>query len=149
MNNIKISTGTHDYDKIIGPLYKKYVKEDIELLIQPLSFSDTINELVIEINKTINPNIKKNAMNTIKLLLNNKNNYDTLNDINAIDVLRRTWRFIREYSDDSKGFFIEQISDIFTKGSCSQGRTTRIYQFYEFHMGNKDEIYNKCKKLIN
>lgn len=153
MNNTKITTNTHDYDTRIKPLYKQYIEEDDELLIEPISFEETIKEIKEEINKCTLDLIKGHALNTINIIerdngIPNSQNYDNLNDIYIEDLLRRTWRFIKHYCDDSRGFFIEQLADITTSGSCSQGRITRVYQFYSFHMMQKDEIFNKCKKKI-
>ena len=146
MNN-KISINTHHYDKIIGPIYKNYFELDNELLQEPISFVNTVAEIRAEIKKGPNNSIKAFANKAINVIdSNNNKNYDDLNEIHVHDLLGRTWRFIREYDDDSRGFFIEQLAEIITGGSCSQGRTTRIFQFYEFHMREKDKIFNKCKK---
>lgn len=141
----KLSNDTHSYDRIIGPLYSKYLIIDNKELHNPDSFDSVISEITNQINK-LNNNIKKiSALKSIELLTNNTNsNYDKENHIDAQDLLKRTWRFVKHYDQDGIECFIEQLSDIMN-GSCSQGRTTRIFQFYEFHMVTKDEIYDKVK----
>ena len=62
-----------------------------------------------------------------------KDNYDPLNKINAVDLLSRILRIIEQSEDPEtkqtiKDCLIEQLSDTFTSGQCSQGRTTRLFQ---------------------
>ena len=142
----KISINTHAYDKIIGPLYKKYLETDSQELNKPPDFNTTVSEIRKYINVMANNKMKPYALRMLNLLVNNKNgNYDPKNQIHVNDLLPRTWRFIRHYEKDGIECFIEQIADI-SKGSCSQGRTTRIFQFYEYHMLLKGEIY-KMEKI--
>lgn len=138
--NSKTSINTHDYDTLLKDKYKHYVKIDDEELELPIYFEDIITEIKENTNN-------KNAIRSCDLMLKDrKNNYDDKNEINVEDLLPRTWRFIKHYDDLAKECFYEQLGDISLKGSCSQGRITRIFQFYNNHMETKDEIYERCKK---
>ena len=143
----KISTDTHNYDYKIGPLYRKYKVIDKKLLEQPLSFDETIDDIFKYADLITDKERFKNVIRTLELLISDShNNYDDKNHISINDLLPRTFRFIKHYDNNGILIFLEQLSDIVTSGQCSQGRTTRIYQFYEHHMDIKDEIYIKCLK---
>ena len=58
---------------------------------------------------------------------------------NVVDI------FNNVNNDNMKIVFFEQLGDIYN-GSCAQGRVTRIFQFYQIHINNKDSIYQICKK---
>jgi len=60
------------------------------------------------------------------------NNYDKENNIETIDILARTWFFVKRLPIEDRKILLEQIGEI-RNGTCSQGRTTRIFQiFYSF-----------------
>ena len=138
---------THYYDGTIGIIYKDLVKIDDNELINNISFNECLNEILNTLDNFKDNEIDKIlCKNTLFLFENDsKNNYDELNDIQLEDILVRTWKFIRFYEKETKLIFLEQIADIYN-GSCAQGRITRIFQFYQFHINNKDSIYDKCKK---
>lgn len=142
----KLSINTHAYDKIIGPMYHEYLEMDKKELIPPGSFQNTIKEITLHVDKLKNKQTKNKALQVIKMISrkNDKNNYDPANNIHVEDLFPRTWRFVKHYDEDGIGVFLEQIAEV-TNGSCSQGRTTRIYQFYEYHMISKDDIYKRTK----
>jgi hypothetical protein len=137
-----ISTNTHDYDTRLRDSYQKYLVQDELELIIPDSFETVIDE----IRKHANDHNKKCVIDkTINLLTSTPNqNYDNLNIIDVQVLLPRTWRFVKLYDELGIEVFLEQLIDIVVSGPCAQGRTTRIYQFYEYHMSNRDEIYDKC-----
>jgi hypothetical protein len=146
----KLSTNTHAYDKIIGQLYHQYIVVDDKELISQESFQNVLIEITKHINKLKDKQIKKKALHVMQMIsrTDDKNNYDSVNNIHVKDLFPRTWRFIKHYDEDGIKIFLEQIAEV-TNGSCSQGRTTRIFQFYEYHMLNKGKIYNKVLKVNN
>lgn len=148
INNKKTSINTHDYDGSLTEEYQKYLEIDNEKLKKPMSFQKTIEKILNESKKLEDNTLRRNVNKSCNLMLKDRqNNYDNINKINVEDLLPRTWRFISFYDDFAKECFFEQLADIITSGSCSQGRVTRVYQFYNNHMETQDEIYQKC--LIN
>ena len=152
MNPIKdennISIDTHAYDTQIKDLYKNYIKDDKENLIQPKNFKITLTEIYNVIISFPYDNILHNALQTLNLIASDiKNNYDNLNNINFEELLPHTWRFIKYYDRTGIYLFLEQLSEIITNGPCAQGRVTRVFQFYSSHMDSKDNIYKKCIKV--
>jgi len=138
---MQISNQTHDYDSRLEQPYQHFVEIDNQYLIEPQPFEQVINEIIQYItNRTV--------FDTINLIVNNQSgNYDERNKINVQDLLVRTWRFVKLYDKSGIECFLEQLSDISQQGSCSQGRVTRIYQFYEFHMSHPgDDIFKKCMR---
>ena len=138
---------THYYDGKIKSLYRRMVYIDDNELDNSLTFNQCMNELFSDLNRLSDNDIDKiSCKNTLFLFENDKdNNYDNINDIHLEDILVRTWKFIKHYDDDMKIVFFEQLGDIYN-GPCAQGRVTRIFQFYQIHINNKDSIYQICKK---
>ena len=149
VNNKQKLGDTHFYDGKIKEQYKIYRNYDekncvtFDYIFLLFNFNIVLDEITqfIENYKSVNENIiliKKNAMKTIQLFkTQDKQNYDPKNDIHVNDILPRVWRFIKNDKDKLlKLIFLEQIADISAKGSCSQGRTTRLYQIYALYMDN-------------
>ena len=145
---MRLSNQTHDYDTKLEIPYREYLELDNKELIEPEPFEQVIEEIKQCILSLDRNRYKKHMLGTINLLLGeNSGNYDDKNKINVRDLLPRTWRFVKLYDNSGLECFLEQLADITSSGPCSQGRVTRIFQFYEFHMLiHSDEIYNKCLK---
>ena len=111
-------TNTHYYD---GKLPK------LELEDLPLSFLECVEEIRAASIDSKYKNLLNAALNLVSI--DRKNNYDPKNDLHFEKLLPYIWNKIK-LSDDQgvKELFFEQLADI-TRGPCSQGRTTRIYQF--------------------
>ena len=144
MNNID----THYYDGMIGNIYKELVITDDKELVNNLTFNECLNEIMSSLDNYKEDEIDKPICKNVLFLFQNDldNNYDDTNDIKLEDILVRTWRFIKHYEKDALLLFLEQIGDIYY-GPCPQGRVTRLFQFYQYHINNKDRIYNICKKI--
>ena len=141
-----ITQNTHDYDKYIGDIYHNLLEIDNQNLKKSLTFDQTINEINNSIETIALTNTYLMCKNVLILIKYDvSNNYDDINDINVEDILPRTWRFIKHYDETGKQLFYEQLADIWN-GPCSQGRVTRIFQFYISHLDISDPIYNKCLK---
>ena len=146
-NNKQKLGDTHFYDGKIKEQYKIYRNYDekncvtFDYIFLLFNFNIVLDEITefIQNYKGINDvSMKKNAIKTIHLFkTQDKHNYDPKNDIHVNDILPRVWRFIKNDKDVLiKTIFLEQIADISTKGACSQGRTTRLYQIYSMYMDN-------------
>ena len=145
MNNL--SCNTHDYDTFLNEKFDNYKLLDDCFLISPMEFKECVLEIKNrlefdeDINKYISYEIKKNCFKVLDLVLDDrKKNIDEKNKISFEDLLPRVWRFIQYYEPQCIGVFFEQLSEILN-GSCPQGRTTRIFQFYSIHMNDKDELF--------
>lgn len=126
---------THHYDGKIGDLYKKmtlvqdnnddyktYDKSEKKIFDE---ISDSLQHF------TTDRNILLGILKMLKMLVTDRNNnYDRANDIDALDILCRTWYYVRKEKNEDRKTFFEQIYEI-NNGSCPQGRTTRIFQIYK------------------
>jgi hypothetical protein len=122
---------THYYDGGLKDTYKKMVEKqnkETDFLTIKWTIDILFNELYDTLNKL---GIKNNdVINMLELIRNDsKNNYDPLNDIDTMDILTRTWYYVRKLPLDDRNMLFSQIGEI-KNGPCSQGRTTRIYQIY-------------------
>jgi hypothetical protein len=124
------SWNTHDYD---GKLRDKWFQMRPMLvekyLPNCLSFDDTIKEIEQWLNKKYY-NVKRigRARRSIDILTSQRrSNFDSRNDIDVEELLPILWNQVKNQEDIHNTFY-EQLCDI-TGGSCSQGRSTRLFQF--------------------
>ncbi len=122
---------THYYDRSLKEGYRELVKKqdkDTDFLTINMSIDTLFNELYDTLNqlRLIDGDIR----NMLELIRNDtKNNYDPLNDIDTMDILNRTWYYVRQMELVDRIMLFSQIGEI-KNGQCPQGRTTRIYQIY-------------------
>lgn len=128
---MKTSINTHDYDTKLTKIIKTNKDVDTKEYKQ---FINSLKELNDYINKDniLDINLKINAQKTIHLVANDRvNNFDEKNHIHFELLFPLIWKKIKQFNEVSLyNSFIEQISDIYVNGKCSQGRTTRILQYY-------------------
>lgn len=131
MNNLL--NQTHYYD---NKLYEQYINLITKDKRNILSFDQVLDQIFIDLKylREKYPQFKYGSNIVLKgfRLLNEdrKRNYDDKNNIKVEDLLPRVWNCVKNYDDNGKFIFYEQIADIILHGSCSQGRTTRLLQFY-------------------
>ena len=124
------SCNTHDYDgklrekwfEIRPTLIEKYLKHC-------LSFEDTLFDMEQWLEKKY-PNAKRigRARRSMKILRTHRqSNFDRRNDIDVEELLPILWNQVKSHEDIHDTFY-EQLCDV-TGGSCSQGRSTRLFQF--------------------
>jgi hypothetical protein len=124
------SYNTHDYD---GKLRDKWF-EIRPMLIERylpncLSFDDTIKQIEEWLDKKYY-NVKRigRARRAIRILTSQRrSNFDSKNEIDVEELLPILWDKVKNQEDIHNTFY-EQLCDI-TGGSCSQGRSTRLFQF--------------------
>jgi hypothetical protein len=122
---------THYYDGSLKDNYRELVKKqnsDTDFLTINMSIDTLFNELYDTLNRLrlIDSDIK----DMLELIRNDTaNNYDPLNDIHTMDILKRTWYYVRKMELEDRIMLFSQIVEI-KNGPCPQGRTTRIYQIY-------------------
>ena len=75
-----------------------------------------------------------NISNNIKLfVIDAKNNIDNINKIRLEILLPLVWGKVKNKDNSILYVFFEQLSDIYSSGSCPQGRTIRLIQFYKIY----------------
>jgi hypothetical protein len=122
---------THYYDRSLKDGYRELVKKQNETT-DYLGINMSIDTLFNELHDTLDKLRLSDCdiKDMLELIRNDtKNNYDPLNDIDTMDILNRTWYYVRKMELGDRIMLFGQIGDI-RNGSCPQGRTTRIYQIY-------------------
>lgn len=128
-----LSDQTHDYDGKLHEEYERLVKKDKRIV---LGFDQVLDQIFFDLKVLRDKYTQfKNNSNIVlaglKLLNEDRaRNYDDKNNIRVEDLLPRVWNCVKEYDDNGKFTFYEQIADIVLSGPCPQGRTTRLLQFY-------------------
>lgn len=121
---MKLSINTHDYDYKLRDIAQK-IKEDNKNI--TMTYKEAL-ELTLVMNEQINNN-NGIVIKTINMF-NDKKNYDPTNCISVEELLPIIVDKINKCTDnkDLKKIYLEQLSDIYTRGSCAQGRCTRLLQ---------------------
>jgi hypothetical protein len=121
---------THYYDTQLRDQYKR-LSERQNKTTDFLSIPWTVDMLFSEIYSSLDKlNMDNNVRQMLDLLKrDNRSNYDQLNDIHTLDILTRTWYYVRKLPIEDQKMLFEQIGEI-KNGTCAQGRTTRIFQIY-------------------
>jgi hypothetical protein len=117
---------THYYD---GKMKDRYQKLQ-NITPNPPSLKETTQEITKLIKSLIDfsPSQKTKANHMLqKLILRQKANHDTSNQIWVPDLLPLVWYHVKNYETSAQKLFLEQILDIY-RGPCPPGRTTRLLQ---------------------
>jgi len=127
---------THYYDKLLKDQFvelSRHQDSNTDFLTIPWTKDLLFNEISDALEKQpTTPRTKGATRNMLELLKRDGDgspNYDPLNHIHTIDILTRTWYFIRKLPSEDQAYFFTQIQEI-NDGSCPQGRTTRLFQIY-------------------
>ena len=127
---------THYYDSMLKEQYKELTilqDSNTDFLQIPWTKDLVFGEIEASLDKHPGtPRSKESTRNMLNLLKRDgdgRANYDPLNHIHTIDILTRTWYYIRKMSSEDQSHFFTQIQEI-NDGSCPQGRTTRLFQIY-------------------
>ena len=126
---------THYYDGSLKEQYKKLVElqnTTTDFLQQKWDINIVIKEIHDNIDKLpkISNRNKDIIVKVLKLFYSERaSNYDSINDIDVLDILCRTWYFVKKQPIEDQIPFYIQLMEI-NNGKCSQGRSTRIYQIY-------------------
>ncbi|CAF0958933.1 unnamed protein product [Didymodactylos carnosus] len=149
------SVHTHDYD---GELRQKWFEIRPMLLEkhlpESLPFQDTLEDIRSWLNsKYTNVKRFKRAHRSVQILETQRHvNFDNKNEINVEELLPILWSIVKK-NPDLYDTFYEQLCDI-TGGSCSQGRSTRLFQFLFLFdtpqtITTKDETINSTENGIS
>jgi hypothetical protein len=135
---MSISLNTHDYDKDARIIYEDLIAADPQKNEPLLPFPIVLQQLLNLINSLPSKStemilIKKQACQTLILFKNDPVNNKDQYGLTVEDILPRIWRAYltqKQKIEDNILYFIEQLSDIKTMGSCNNGRINRLLQVY-------------------
>jgi hypothetical protein len=125
---------THYYDGSLKAQFKQLVQiqdAKTDFMKHRWNSNEVLKEIYDNTDKQqLTQQEKYGVERALKLILSDpRGNYDPVNDINVLEILCRTWYFVRrEPVEDQKAFY-QQLNEI-NNGTCSQGRTTRIFQIF-------------------
>lgn len=127
---------THYYDRLLKEQFVELSRRQ-DSTTDFLTIPWTKDLIFTEISEALEkqpstPRTKNSTRNMIELLKRDGDgsaNYDPLNQIHTIDILARTWYYIRKLPTQEQSYFFTQLKEI-NDGSCPQGRTTRLFQIY-------------------
>ena len=116
-----LSTETHDYDGTLGPIWEATKKAAVAKGWR----SNSLEEALLKAQRIVGARVA--PLKTLGLLASDTNNFDDKNGIDAQEVFQ--WLMGSPALDEA--LLVDVLGEIVTKGSCAQGRTTRLIQLYE------------------
>lgn len=127
--------------------FKRFYNIDTFFLKPPTNIYNTINNIKknLNYNKEIVDILGDNKINKIKNSLNyiqypEFKSYDKYYEIDFLELLNMTWRFVQYYEPECMCIFLETLIDI-DKMRNNHTRIYRIYGFYKVHMMDKDDLF--------
>jgi len=116
-----LSTQTHDYDGTLGPVWEAARKKAVDKGWRSIGLTEALHKAQGMIGSHVP------ALRALGLLASCKGNFDAKSSLDAQDIFQWLMGIPALDKDLLKDVFAE-ISD---KGSCAQGRTTRLLQLFE------------------
>jgi hypothetical protein len=116
-----ISTQTHDYDGTLGPLWEAAKKQAIDKGWRSLPLTEALHKAQGMVGANVS------ALKALGLLASDTDNFDSKSSLDA-QVL---FQWLMGVPDLDKDLLTDVMAEIVDKGSCSQGRTTRILQLFQ------------------
>jgi len=127
---------THYYDGCLNTRYNELVayiaKNNINVLSLNICYEE-IKRLIEEVNGIKEGKKKICRFVLEKLVGEDGNNYDRVNNIEVKKLLEMVWSLVKNYDESGKLLFLEQLGEI-SGGMCAQGRSARLLQMAEFNV---------------
>ncbi len=125
---------THYYDGSLKEQYKNLVNiqnTKTDFLQQKWDINVVMKEIYEGLTRQNRNPLETQQINQMLRLFytDPQSNYDSLNEIDVLDLLCRTWYFVKKEKPEDQSIFYDQLLEI-KNGTCSQGRSTRLYQVY-------------------
>uniref|UniRef100_A0A6C0BKA7 Uncharacterized protein n=1 Tax=viral metagenome TaxID=1070528 RepID=A0A6C0BKA7_9ZZZZ len=122
-----LSTQTHDYDGRLGTLYRQIVATD---RVPTLTYAQCLTQLEQWASRFTCPS-RHHLLQTIHLFRHDTvHNYDPANRIHVEELLPHVIAIVQTFEWSGIEIFLQTLSEISELGSCPQGRTTRLLEFY-------------------
>lgn len=130
MQKDKLDLNTHKNDGTLGLLYHHLIKNDDKNNL--LSFDQSMELIDGWFKESKIPSPERDricqAINLLKT--DKKNNYDDKNNIHVEELLPRVVDIVKNFEFNCREGFLTILGEIVELGSCSQGRTTRLLEYY-------------------
>jgi hypothetical protein len=119
---------THKYDGIVGPIYHQIINTEKDTDVITFDQSISIVEQWLHDSSIKN---KTPIIKTINLFKNDRDkNFDPINDIHVEELLPRVIKIVSTFEHSGIDLFLQKLGEITELGSCPQGRTTRLLEFF-------------------
>lgn len=124
---------THSYDGQLKEVIKRVGIENWQIIdpdIKKIEFREFIE--ILNLLSLPRKAATVRAVNIIIKGIGNPSNFDSTNNLCVDDILYQICLYLKliEYDPEILPIITEQLADIVTSGSCSQGRCTRLFQVY-------------------
>lgn len=135
---MNISLNTHDYDKDARHVYESLILADPKKNEPLIPFTIVLQQIFLFI-QSYKPQkqthqelhmLKNHAYQTLVLFKQDPTGNRDQSGLTVDDILPRVWRALDRSDHDSIIYFVEQLADIKTMGSCNNGRINRLLQVY-------------------
>lgn len=125
----RLSLETHDYDGTLHGTYLNAVARDPTAEAAIPSMAQAVERfmalLMTASAASVDPATKRHAAHMVNVIARGRGNLDPKNNLDAGDLFRRVMA-----RDVEVPVLLDVVAEIKTRGSCPQGRTTRLLQLY-------------------
>lgn len=116
-----LSTQTHDYDGTLGSVWGAARKKAIDKGWRSVGLTDALHKAQTMVG------VHVSALRALGLLASNVGNFDNKSSIDSQEI----FQWLMGVPELDKGLLRDVLAEIVDKGSCAQGRTTRLLQLFE------------------
>jgi len=116
-----LSIQTHDYDGTLGPLWEAARKKAVDKGWRSIGLTDALRKAQAMVGAQVS------ALRALGLLASSTGNVDDKSSLNSQEI----FQWLMGVPDLDKDLLRDVLAEIVDKGSCAQGRTTRLLQLFE------------------
>ena len=130
-------------EKDYSEIYKQFEKHDKKYLIQPKSIDETLKEIFNDMEDlNITNNFNFSHVQGLLAKINYMNLVDRHNGFKIKEILKKVWRFVKNYNLTNKIVFYDTLAGIANTDDATEIASTLV-MFYIPHMKNTDALYHK------
>lgn len=116
-----LSTQTHDYDGTLGPVWEAARKKAVDKGWRSIALTDALHKAQGMVGANLS------ALRALGLLASSAGNFDDKSSLDGQEI----FQWLMGVPELDKDLLKDVLAEIVDKGSCAQGRTTRLLQLFE------------------
>lgn len=124
-----LSTQTHDYDGTLGPLWERARKEAVAKGWRSLGLTEALHKGQAMVGARVS------ALRALGFLASETGNFDDKSSLDAQEI----FQWLMGIPSLDNDLLADVLGEIVDKGSCPQGRTTRLLQLFQSYLDNPSE----------
>lgn len=124
-----LSTQTHDYDGTLGPLWEGARKKAVAKGWRSLGLTEALHKGQAMVGARVS------ALRALGFLASETGNFDEKSALDAQEI----FQWLMGIPSLDNNLLADVLAEIVDKGSCPQGRTTRLLQLFQSYLDDPSE----------